>query len=199
MLSLAGLVALLSGLSWWQQSRIVLQPLPPSVELATPRPIADVLSPPPSTTSDQASPPADAALLETMRRLGEGLSQGNARALLTLADPDGLQAAPFTGGLPEGGYATGDAAAMVQAMLAGGKVHVRGWRSLDRDGVVVLTDGWQRSRLRLADGVTLEMTPVAALGLVPQQGRWYWRWVMPDPVGALAAQLRSTAWQPWPT
>lgn len=198
MLTLAGLVALLSGLSWWQQSRTALQPLPPSVELATPLPIADASSAPRST-SDLASPPADTALLETMRRLGEGLTQGNARALVALADPDGLQAAPFTGGLPEGGYATGDAAAMVQAMLAGGTIRVRGWRSSGSDGVVVLTDGWQRSRLRLADNVTLEMTPVAALGLVPQQGRWYWRWVMPDPVGALAAQLRSTSWQPWPT
>jgi hypothetical protein len=191
MLSLAGLVALLSGLSWWQQSRIVLQPLPPSVELATPFSEAGAISPLPSTPGVPASPSADAALLETMRRLGEGLSQGNPRTLLALADPDGLQAAPFTGGLPD--------AAMVRAMLAGGTIHVRGWRSLGRDGVVVLTDGWQRSRLRLADNVTLEMTPVAALGLVPQQGRWYWRWVMPDPVGALAAQLRSTSWQPWPT
>ncbi len=196
---LAIVAAALSVLTWWQQSHSSDQPARLNVILATPGPVPDPWSPARSGVAQPAPAPAvDPALLDTMRRLGAGLAQRDVPALLSLADPDGLQAAPFTGGLPEGGYDVGDAGGLVQALLGGGNVRVRGWRSAGSDGIVILTDGWWRVTLPLANNVTLEMTPVAALGLVPRDGRWYWRWVLPDPVGALAEQLRSMAWQPWP-
>ena len=158
----------------------------PAVLLATPVPAA-------------AAPPAalSPGQREAMQRVAVALGRRDARALAATAGPDGVGVAPFGGGLPDGGYQAQDATALARAMLGAGELQILGWRAAG-GGVIVLATGWQSGVLPLAAGVTQEMSSLAAIGLVSGEGGWYWRWVMPDPVGALAQQARSVVWQPWP-
>jgi hypothetical protein len=183
-LILAVLVVILLALTWWDQRRIPDRPARPDILTATPL--------------NGAGGEPDPGLADALLRLRAALQRRDARALANLADAEGVMIAPYAGGLPEGGSRVSDPYRLSQDLLAGTQVTALNWRSDGRGRVIALTDGWRRRTLRLSGESTLEMTPLAALGLVSRGGTWYWRWLLPDTSGVLAQQARTLVWQPWP-
>jgi hypothetical protein len=185
-LLLAVLVLVLLGLNWWEERRVADRPAPPDVTLAAPGAGTAVVG-------------ADAQLMETLLRLQTTLSRGDSRALAGMAHSQGLVLASFGGGLPERGYTVTDVPKLAQDALSGGRVAVHGWRTDGQGRVIVLTDGWRHRLIRFGSADSLELTPLAALGLSSENGRWYWRWLLPDTSGVLAQQARTMVWNPWPS
>jgi hypothetical protein len=185
-LVLAVLASILLGLTYWDSRRVPTRPARPNVLIATPQ-----------AGAPHASP--DPALTDTLVRLRLALSRRDSRALASLADPDGVVVAAYSGGLPDSGYSTADPQRLAQEVLQGGQIVVLGWREDGRGRVIVLTDGWVRRPLRLTPNSTLEQTHLAAIGLVSRANVWYWRWLLFDPTGTLSQQARTTTWQPWPS
>lgn len=182
---LAVIVLVLLGLTLWDERRVPSRPARPTVLTATP-------------LASSPSAEIDPGLTDTMLRLQAALLRRDARALANLAHPDGLIVAAFGGSLPDNGYHVGDPPRFAAEILAGSQLAVLGWRYDGRGRVILLTDGWPRRPLRLSVNSTLELTSLTALGLAPQSGTWYWRWLLPDAAGVLAQQARTQVWQPWP-
>jgi hypothetical protein len=183
---LALLVAVLLVLTWWDQQRVPSRPAAPVVLVATPG-------------AGSAAPAQDAALMDTLARLRVALERRDARAFASLADPEGVIVAAYSGALPDDGYRVGNVLQFAQQAMSGGRLRALNWRSDGRGRVIALTDGWLQRPLHLSPNSTLEMTPFAGIGLAPRAGVWYVRWVLPDPAGVLAQQASTLPWQPWPS
>jgi hypothetical protein len=180
---LGAIVLVLLVLTLWDDRRIASAPLRPNVLTASP----------PAGAAISASDPG---LADTLARLGASLARRDGRALARLADPGGIVVAAFVGGLPESGAVELDAQRLSSDALTGAQVTVRGWRNDGRGRVIVLTEGWPRKQLRLGPRGTVDLTPLAAFGLISQSGTWYWRWLLTDSTSALSQQARSLVWQP---
>ncbi|HEV2125756.1 MAG TPA: hypothetical protein VGW38_23625 [Chloroflexota bacterium] len=178
------LVLILIVLTYWDNQRIPTRPMRPNVLMATPQAGAIVS-------------PSDPALLDILARLRQALSRRDARALSSLADPEGVIVAAYGGALPDSGYTVPDVASLSRDALRSGQISILGWRDDGRGRIIVLTDGWALRRMSLSANSTLEQTSLLALGLVSNDGIWYWRWFLPDSAGVLSQQARGLAWQPF--
>jgi hypothetical protein len=184
-LVLGVVVLVLLALTWWDESRIPTRPVRPDVLTAT--------APAGATVSA-----SDPGLADMLLRLRTALGRRDARAFANLGDPDGLVVATYGGGLPDSGTTVPDALRFSQEAVAGAQVTMLGWRNDGRGRVIVLTDGWQPKTLKLGANGTLDLTSLAAIGLVSRAGTWYWHWMLPDTNSVLAQQARSLVWQPLP-
>jgi hypothetical protein len=203
---LAVLATGLIGVALVQQTRTSDRPAPATVLLATPapdalpaavRPATDGTAPA-ATAAPPAGPVADPAVQGALRRLSAGLAQRDGATVAAMLSPAGLEVAPYGGALPDAGFVAEDSQVLVVGLVGGADVQIRGWRPAGSEGIIVLTDGWDPVPLHLANNVTMQMTSLAAFGLVPGPDGWTVRWLMTDPVGALATQARTTPWLPWP-
>lgn len=182
-LVLSVLVMLLLGLTLWDMGRVPDRPARPTVLMATPAAGATVSA-------------SDPGLTDALARLRQALARRDARLLATLADPDGVLLAAYSGGLPDSGFTMSDTTRFAQDVLGGSQqLTILGWRNDGRGRVIVLTDGWAGKPLRSSANSTLELTSLSAIGLVPKNGTWYWRYLLPDSAGNLAQQARSMGWQ----
>jgi hypothetical protein len=216
---LAVLAAGLGVLAIVQQSRTADRPVPATVLLATPAaaPLPSAVAVPqgeagggqPAQVAEApaaaagapapaAGPVTDPAVQAALRRLSAGLAQRDGGAVAGMISSAGLEVAPYGGALPDAGFVPDDSSALVAAMVGGADVHIRGWRPAGGDGIIVLTEGWDAAPLFVSSNVTLQMTSLAGIGLVSGADGWTVRWLMTDPVGALATQARTTPWLPWP-
>ena len=179
---LAGVTALLYGLTRWEDRRI------PRVAY---RPRNVRLAP----AGGAAGTGGDTALADTLGRLESGLRRGDERAVARLAAPDGVQVGRYTGLSLAAEATAGDP----QGLLSDVRPRVLGWQQAGTAGlVVVLTDGWQRRPMMLEAGARLDATPLMAFWLEDTGGTWFWRALTPDTDGALTAQARQLVWQPVP-
>ena len=185
-LLLAILALILAALTWWDQRRIPVRPVRPQVLTATP-----VAGTPAAGT--------DPALTDTLVWLRDALVRRDARALVRLADPNGIRVAAYSGGIPDDAPAVLEVSRLAEEALSGSQVTALSWRVDGRGRVIALTEGWRRKPLHLGGAPPFELTPLAAVGLVQKGERWYWTWLLPDTSGALAQQARSMVWQPWPS
>ena len=182
-LVLGGVVAVLGGLSLWENSTVPDRPARPVVTLATQAPGAS---------------PAEASTVEALRRLRSALQARDVVALSGAVDPDGLIVAPFSGGVPESGYAIPDTRSFLSDVVTDARLVALGWRVDSRGRVFILSDGWRSRPLRLSPNSTLELSPLVALVLQNRNGTWHLRWFLIDATGALTQQARNLAWQAIP-
>jgi hypothetical protein len=181
-LALGAIVLALLGLTFWDSRRVPDRPVAPTVNTATPQAGATVSA-------------SDPALTDMLARLRQALSRRDAKALASLADPEGVLVAAYNGALPDTGYNVTDTQRLAQEALGGSQLSLLGWRNDGRGRVIVLSDGWQIKPLRLAPNSTLELTSLSGIGLAPKNGVWYWRWLLPDPNQTLTQQARNSVWQ----
>lgn len=182
-LLLGGLVAILGALTLWERSTVPDKPASPVVTIATAVP---------------GAPPLEAPTSAALRRVRSGLSSNDPDALSKFVDVDGLIVAPFTGGVPESGYAIPDPLAFLKDTMAGSRPAGLGWRTDSRGRILVLTEGWRGRPLRLSPNSTLELSPLVCLVLQSRNGEWSLRWLLIDATGTLTQQARSLTWQAIP-